>query len=165
MPTKAKSHRRSSDGKANEKSLFEELKQDHKEVKALLTSILRTDDASERDELFTKMKTALVAHSEAEEEMFYPRLEEEEDSRTDALEARVEHDIVSRLLSELEEMDDKTSDEWTAKCSVLKDLVEHHVEEEESQIFKDARKVLGKEQLTELAGEFESAKEAHMTEA
>ncbi len=59
-------------------------------------------------------------------------------------------------------MDDKASDEWTAKCTVLQDLVEHHVEEEESQLFKDARQVLGKERLTELADKFEAAKEAHM---
>ena len=161
MASKSKSHQSSSDSK----SLFDELKEDHKEVKDLLTSILKADDASERGELFSKMKTALTAHSEAEEEMFYPRLEKEEESRTDALEAEVEHGIVKNLLTELDEMGDKMSDEWTAKCSVLKDLVEHHVEEEESQIFKDARKVLDKDELTALAGEFESAKEAHLSEA
>ena len=154
----AKTHRSSSESK----SLFDELKQDHKEVKDLLKSILKADDGAEREELFSKMKTALTAHSEAEEEMFYPRLEKEEESRTDALEAEVEHSIVKNLLTDLEAMDDKMSDEWTAKCSVLSDLVEHHVEEEESQIFKDARKVLDKDELSELAGEFESAKAAHM---
>lgn len=161
MPTKAKSHRSTSDSKA----LFEELKQDHKEVKNLLKSILKAEEEPEREELFAKMKTALTAHSEAEEEMFYPRLKEDEGTRSDALAAEVEHGIVKNLLGELEEMDDKMSDEWTAKCKVMKDLVEHHVEEEESQIFKDARKVLDKDELTELAGEFESAKEAHMEEA
>ncbi|HTP83485.1 MAG TPA: hemerythrin domain-containing protein [Alphaproteobacteria bacterium] len=158
MAAKSKSHRRPA------KSLLDDLKQDHKEVKDLLKTILRSDDASEREETFAKMKVALTAHSEAEEEMFYPLLEEEEDSRTDALEAKVEHNIVKNLLEELEAMEDKTSDEWTAKCTVLQDLVEHHVEEEESQLFKDARKVLGKERLVELAGEFESAKESHMAQ-
>lgn len=156
MAAKSKPRRRSS------KSLLDDLKQDHKEVKDLLKSILRSGDASEREESFAKMKVALTAHSEAEEEMFYPLLEQEEDSRTDALEAKVEHDIVKALLEELDTMEDKTSDEWTAKCTVLRDMVEHHVEEEEGQLFKDARKVLGKERLIELAGDFESAKESHM---
>ncbi|MBV8536348.1 MAG: hemerythrin domain-containing protein [Alphaproteobacteria bacterium] len=158
MAAKSKSRRRPS------KSLLDDLKQDHKEVKDLLKAILRSEDASEREESFATMKTALTAHSEAEEEMFYPLLEKEEDSRTDALEAKVEHNIVKNLLEELEAMEDKTSDEWTAKCTVLKELVEHHVEEEESQLFKDARKVLGKERLVELADEFESAKESHMAQ-
>jgi len=162
MSAKTKSHRRSN-GSAS-KSLLDDLKRDHKEVKELLKSILRSEDAEERDEMFTKMRTALTAHSEAEEEMFYPRLEEDDDTRTDALEAKVEHAIVKNLLEELEAADDKMSDEWTAKCSVLKDLVEHHVEEEEDTLFKDARKIFGKAELTELAGEFESAKEAHMAE-
>ncbi len=157
MASKSKSRRSS-------KSLLDDLKQDHKEVKDLLKLILRSDDASEREESFAKMKAALTAHSEAEEEMFYPLLEEEEDSRTDALEAKVEHNIVKNLLEELEAMEDKTSDEWTAKCTVLRDMVEHHVEEEEDQLFKDARKVLGKDRLVELAGEFESAKESHMAQ-
>lgn len=156
MAAKSKSRRRSG------KSLLDDLKQDHKEVKDLLKSILRADDASEREESFEKMKAALTAHSEAEEEMFYPLLENEEDSRADALEAKVEHNIVKNLLEELEAMEDKSSDEWTAKCTVLRDMVEHHVEEEEGQLFKDARKVLGKDRLVELADEFESAKESHM---
>lgn len=161
MPTKAKSHRSSS----NSKTLFDDLKQDHKEVKDLLKQILKAEEMSEREELFAKMKTALTAHSEAEEEMFYPRLEKADETRSDALGAEVEHGLVKNLLGELEEADDKMSDEWTAKCKVLKTLVEHHVEEEESQIFKDARKVLDKDELSALAGEFESAKEAHMEEA
>ncbi len=82
MPAKSKSRRR---GASSSKTLLDDLKKDHKEVKDLLKSILRSDDASEREEMFAKMKGALSAHSAAEEEMFYPLLEDEEDSRTDAL--------------------------------------------------------------------------------
>lgn len=144
------------------KTLFDELKEDHKEVKHMLGSLMKSDGGQEREEIFSKMKAALLAHAKAEEEMFYPVLEEEKVTHTEALEAEAEHEVVENLLEELDGAAEKDSDEWLAKCKVLRDMVEHHVKEEEGQIFKDARKVLGKGRLTELAGEFEAAKEKFM---
>jgi hemerythrin superfamily protein len=140
-------------------TILEHLKKEHGEVTGLLQKVLRAKDAEQRAELFEKMKTALVAHSKAEEELFYPLLEEDSKSKPDALKCYVEHGIVEQMLAELEEMEDKAGEEWTARCSVLKELVQHHAEEEERQIFKDARSVLGAGRLKELLPEFEEAEE------
>lgn len=141
-------------------SLLDVLHQEHEEVKELLEAMLDSEDRKERKELFAKFKPAIIGHSHAEEEMFYPLLEEDESSRTDALESYVEHHIVERQIEELDKMAEKESDEWTAGCQVLKELVEHHIQEEEKKIFKEARRQLGKERLEELVEEFEAAKEA-----
>ena len=74
-----------------------------------------------------------------------------------ALEAFEEHRVVKRLLSELESMP-KTDERWGAKLKVLQENVEHHVEEEEGEMFKSARKVLSQEQIEELGARMEAAK-------
>ncbi len=146
-------------------NLLDQLKRDHREVKSLLSKMMKSEDPEERTELFDQFKPALVAHSKAEEEMFYPLLREsdEEEARTDSIESYVEHGIVEQLLQELDGLKDTESEEWTARCKVLNDLVSHHVKEEESTIFKDARKVLGNARLKELLPEFEATKEKHMS--
>ncbi len=138
---------------------FELLKSDHKKVTGILEKIDATTERAlkTREELFTQLKSELDVHAEIEETIFYPVLKEAEESRDITLEAFEEHRLVKQLLSELdtEAKDDET---WTAKFTVLKENIEHHVEEEEGELFKKARKVLSQEEIEELGARMEEAK-------
>lgn len=110
-----------------------------------------------REELFTQLKTELDIHAEIEEKILYPVLEKAEETHDISLEAYEEHRLVKQLLTELE-AEPKDAEEWTAKFTVLKENVEHHVEEEEGEMFKKARKVLSQEEIDELGARLEEAK-------
>jgi hemerythrin superfamily protein len=146
-------------GVAIEMNAFELLKADHDKVGKLLDQIDETTErgVKTREELFTKVKTELDIHAQIEETIFYPALEEADETRDITLEAYEEHRLVKQLLSELESMS-KDSEEWTAKFTVLKENVEHHVEEEEGELFPKAKKVLSKEDQETLGTRMEKAK-------
>jgi len=135
------------------------LKQDHKTVGGLLEKIDKTTERAlkTREELFTRLKTELDVHAKIEETIFYPALENEEETRDITLEAFEEHRLVKQLLSELERMA-KDDEQWTARFTVLKENVEHHVEEEEGEMFSKVRKVLSNEDLETLGARLEEAK-------
>ena len=138
---------------------FTLLKQDHKTVADLLEKIDKTTERGikTREDLFTRLKTELDVHAKIEETILYPALENEEETRDITLEAFEEHRLVKQLLSELESMS-KDAEEWTAKFTVLKENVEHHVEEEEGEMFEKARKVLSKEDQEALGTRLEQTK-------
>lgn len=139
---------------------FELLKTDHKTVAGLLEKIDQTTErgVKTREELFTRVKNELDVHARIEETIFYPALEEAEETRDITLEALEEHRIVKQLLAELESMS-KDDEQWTAKFTVLKENIEHHVEEEEGEMFKKARKVLSADEAEELGARLEQAKQ------
>jgi hemerythrin-like domain-containing protein len=138
---------------------FTLLKQDHETVADLLEKIDQTTERGikTREDLFTKLKTELDIHAKIEEEIFYPALEDQDETRDITLEAFEEHRLVKQLLGELESMS-KDAEEWTAKFTVLKENIEHHVEEEEGEMFENARKVLSKEDQESLGTRMEQAK-------
>jgi hemerythrin-like domain-containing protein len=142
------------------------LKEDHAEVKDLLEQMCDTTEraAKKRQQLFEQMKTALMAHSHAEDATFYQPLLKDGDDPDALLEAEVEHQVVERLLMDIEQTE-PTDEKWLAKVTVLKELIEHHVEEEESEIFKEARKTFDKKELDAMGERFEAAKEQEMGEA
>ena len=138
---------------------FNLLKTDHKTVAGIMDKIEDTTERAVkgREELFTQLKTELDIHAEIEEKILYPVLEKAEETHDISLEAYEEHRIVKQLLNELA-AEPKDAEEWTAKFKVLKENVEHHVEEEEGEMFKDARKVLSQEEIDELGARLEEAK-------
>ena len=87
------------------------------------------------------MKTELDIHAEIEETIFYPALEKHDETRDITLEGIEEHRIVKELLAELDAMA-KDDEVWTAKMTVLKENVEHHVEEEETQLLPELKENL-----------------------
>jgi iron-sulfur cluster repair protein YtfE (RIC family) len=138
---------------------FTLLKNDHKKVAGLLEKLDATTErgVKTREELFTTLKQELDIHTKIEETIFYPALEEYEDTRDITLEAIEEHRIVKQFLSELESLG-KDEEQWTAKFTVLKENIEHHVEEEEGEMFKKARKALTEKQIEDLGTRMEQAK-------
>lgn len=135
------------------------LKNEHDEAKSLLEQIIKSSSAERRAELFAEFKTALVKHSRAEEAVVYDRLKPEGgDAKDIALEGYVEHEVADKLIGDLSRSRKKDSDAWTARVKVLKEMLEHHIEEEEDEMFSEARKAFGKAEREEMSEAFESAK-------
>jgi hemerythrin-like domain-containing protein len=145
---------------------FALLKADHEKVAGILETIEDTTERAVkgRDELFARLKAELDLHAMIEEEIFYPALEDTEEAREITLEAYEEHRVVKQLLAELE-ADPKDTDEWTAKFTVLKENIEHHVEEEEGELFKKARQALSEEEIETLGEQLQDAKQQNRAAA
>jgi hypothetical protein len=139
---------------------FELLKQDHEKVAGIFEKLEPTTErgVKTREELFTQLKQELDVHAKIEETILYPVLKEEQETEDITLEAYEEHNVVKQLLAELDEMP-KDDESWGAKLKVLQENVEHHVEEEEGEMFKKAQKVLSAEQIEELGTRMEAAKQ------
>ena len=140
---------------------LEMLKKDHDTVKEILDQLEDTTERAtkKRTELFAKLKEELTDHETIEEEIFYPALLEFEKAREIVNEAYEEHQLVDYVLEDMSEL--SPSDEaWTAKLSVAKENILHHIKEEEGEMFKRARQALGKDQLEELAVQMEERKQA-----
>lgn len=141
--------------------IYSLLKQDHETASSLMEKLADTGEGAvkTREKNFEQLKNELQAHTAVEEEVLYPALQEHEETRAMALEAIEEHKLVDQLIEELEGMD-VSDEQWTAKFTVLKENVQHHVEEEEQEMFKTARKVLSKEAAEELGRRAQEAKTA-----
>jgi hemerythrin-like domain-containing protein len=139
------------------------LQSDHDTVRDLLSQLEETTErgAKKRTELVARIATEVRIHARIEEEIFYPAYKEAARAKEDLklfFEAAEEHALVDVVLPALEEGDPATA-EFGAKCKVLKDLIEHHAQEEEDEMFPRARKLLGKERLVELGEQMAARKE------
>lgn len=136
---------------------FELLKRDHQTVSKLFDRIESTS-GEVRLSRFRKLKEELDLHADIEEKIFYPALKDAQESRDITLEAYEEHKVIKDLLGELARA--KTpSDEWVAKFTVLRENVEHHVDEEEGELFKKAKSVLSSEEAEALGNKMAAEKE------
>lgn len=147
-------------------NVFTLLKADHKKVAGILEKLDSTTErgVKTREELFAQLKTELDVHTRIEEKIFYPAIKEAAETRDITLEAFEEHRLVKQLLGELQALG-KDDEQWTAKFSVLKEQIEHHVEEEEGEMFPKARKVLGEEEAEAIGTRMEAAKEKQLAAA
>ena len=136
---------------------FELLKADHEKVAQLFEQL---ESASGREKLtvFEEIRTELELHAHIEEKVFYPALEQPEETRDITMEAYEEHAVVKKLLSELGRSR-TANEEWEAKAKVLQENVEHHVEEEENELFSKAQQALGEEEIDRLGEELQAEKE------
>ena len=135
------------------------LKIDHDKVKGLLTELESTTERGikTRAELFSTIKGELTLHEIVEEEIFYPELKAHPKAKDIVLEGYEEHHVVDVLMSELEALD--VSDEtWGAKALVMKENIEHHIEEEEGEMFRKARQVFDAKELEDLGARMEARK-------
>ena len=136
---------------------FNLLKADHRKVEELFEQ-LESAKGQAKMRVFEQIKTELELHTQIEEKVFYPALEEPEETHDLTLEAYEEHNVVKKLLRELSRA--KTpNEEWEAKAKVLQENVEHHVEEEENELFVKAEAALSEEQIEALGEKMEAEKE------
>ena len=144
-----------------ETKIYDVLKEDHRLVADLLTKIVESGEGQKADrrEWFNRVYKELNAHSEAEEKVFYSALKEYDEARELIMEADQEHHVVAELMREINELKDE-GEIFIAKVTVLKENVEHHVKEEESEIFDTAKKILETSTEAQMAKEFKTEKNA-----
>jgi hemerythrin-like domain-containing protein len=157
MPTKSRN-------RSQDKDAIAVLKADHQKVRGLLGQLEETTErsANRRQALLDRIEQELKIHTKIEEEIFYPAFREaarKQDDKKLYYEAVEEHHVVDMVLPEIKDTE-PGSEEFGAKAKVLKDLVEHHAEEEESEMFPRARKILDREELLRLGDELTQAKTA-----
>lgn len=133
---------------------IELLTNDHQKVKKLLEDISNTTERAvkKRADLLKKIALELQVHTTLEEEIFYPAFKKA-GSREELQmfhEAREEHRAVESLvLPDLLKTDPGTV-EFAGRVKVMKELLEHHIEEEEQEMFKNAKQLMSAQELTEL---------------
>lgn len=142
-------------------TILERLKQDHDMVRQMSAQIMETEDADERKTLFREMMNEVEAHRQAEEQVVYRRMEKTDDDEAKefAFEGEQEHALVHQLMELLAKSRRKGDLKWHARFKALKDLLEHHIEEEESEAFPKIEELFDRAELEKMTEEFEKKKE------
>lgn len=138
---------------------------DHERVKAILEQLSDSTErgVKKRTDLLAKLEMEITLHTQLEEEILYPAFKAAGDKEQDVMyyEAKEEHRTVDSLvLPDLKQTDPGTP-EFSGRAKVVKELLEHHIEEEESEMFPQAQKLLGEEKLEALGAEMEAMKAAY----
>jgi hemerythrin-like domain-containing protein len=141
------------------------LEADHRTVKGVMDDIEKTTErgVKTREELFRKFRLLLTVHEVIEETIFYPALKEHPKARDIVLEGYEEHHVVDEVMAEIQEVpfDDET---WHAKAKVMIENVRHHIEEEESEMFPQARAAFDRQELEGLGERMEQRKKDALVE-
>jgi hemerythrin superfamily protein len=141
-------------------NIFDVLKKDHNKVKGLFRQIARKKQSPES--VFPQIRQELEMHFQGEEKLLYPYLRDKAETHDITMESIEEHSVTKKELSEIVNL--STTDEWFApKIKVLQELVNHHIEEEETQLFKKAKKVMNKQDAEEMVRRFDEEKQRMMT--
>lgn len=140
---------------------IELLTADHNEVRELFAQFRQAheaEDMARMKELQQEIFSELETHTRIEEDIFYPAVREvdEEELAETVDEGVQEHHVVKVLMREIESV--SGDDTFVAKMKVLMENVEHHAEEEETDMFPDLREKMSQERLDELGAELEAAK-------
>ncbi len=121
------------------KDAIELLKEDHRAVKELFREFEQAEGEGRKQKLAARICLELTVHTVIEEEIFYPACEGKIDE--DKLkEAYVEHDAAKLLIAEIEAGENQSDDFFDAKVQVLSEQIEHHIGEEEKELFPEVRK-------------------------
>jgi hemerythrin-like domain-containing protein len=142
------------------------LKKDHEKVRGLLGDLEKSAmrGGPKAANLVTQIGNELSVHSRIEEEIFYPAFRDAVRAKDDKqmyYEALEEHHVVKMVLPEVNG-GGMGGPEFAAKAKVLKELVEHHADEEESDMFKKARKVFSRAELQDLGDRLQTRKQELM---
>lgn len=140
------------------------LTEDHKKVRAALAELAKTSerDTDKREELLGEIALDLEVHTQIEEEIFYPAFRKASgDDENDKLyfEALEEHRAVGDLVLPDLQNTPTSSEKFGGRAKVLKELVDHHADEEEETMFKRARKLFSSDELEKLGKQLASRKE------
>ncbi|NWG47293.1 MAG: hemerythrin domain-containing protein [Alphaproteobacteria bacterium] len=143
-------------------TIYKMLHDDHEKVTSALSKILDSSDGAERtrEKLFEEIKADLEVHTRFEEEEFYPQFRKEKadsEAREEVRDALSEHEEAKTMLDELSAMD-KTSDEFIEKIRELKEALEHHISDEEDEMFPQAQEVIDEKKAEEMGAHYQSLK-------
>ena len=134
------------------KTIYDKLKMEHDMVKDMMKETMKTKDKAK----FMDIQENLIPHLDGEEKFLYPLLMEKEHSKQLAYEALEEHEVVRELLSKIER--EKEEIRWWAKFKVLMENLEHHIIEEERELFAHAKKDLVKGEEEQILADYDQFK-------
>jgi hemerythrin superfamily protein len=145
---------------AAETDILDTLKKEHDEVKALLAKLEDAESAALRRSLVKQIKAALLPHTKAEEKVVYDAVIalRDKEAQQDGHEGYLEHEWAAKTLQRLETIEPASSPAHKAAGKVLKELVEHHIKEEESAVWDDVRDNFSEEDRARMNVQFEAAK-------
>jgi hypothetical protein len=137
------------------------LEADHRRMEALLAQGEETGEraVTRRTELLDTIVAELNTHELIEERVLYPALQAHPEAKEIVLEGFQEHHVADLIVAELQQVA-KDDERWGAKFKVLKENIEHHIEEEEGEMFRKARQIFSREELQALAAEMAELKAA-----
>ncbi|MFB2897156.1 hemerythrin domain-containing protein [Aerosakkonemataceae cyanobacterium BLCC-F50] len=138
-------------------NVIELIKSDHRKVESLFSEMEKTKDSKKMQMLFDEIYTELTLHAKVEELTLYPSMRNYDETHDMVEEAEEEHTEAKVLLEELKSMSPSDPD-FKAKIEELKEAVQHHVEEEESEILPSVSDSMDEQEMKELAKEFQEAK-------
>ncbi len=141
--------------------ILDTLKREHEEVAALLEQLVESDNGPARKKLVKEIKAALVPHLRAEEKVLYKSVIglRDKNAKQDGEEGIIEHRLASNMLASLGKAQNPTSPQFSAAAKVLKELVQHHVEEEEREIWKDVKENFSTDDRMAMNQRFEAEKQ------
>ena len=148
------------DPNGTDSDILKTLKEEHNEVKALLADLQVATGAAQRKALVRSIRNALVPHTKAEQKVVYDAVLalRDKDAQTDGYEGYLEHELASSALQRLGSIRDAASPEHHATGKVLMELVEHHIREEESNVWDDVKDHFSAEQRVNMNAAFLAAK-------
>jgi len=146
-------------------AIFADLKSDHDRHRKLLKELAAAKDGAARQSLFDALRTEVSAHAAAEEESLYATMLADPELRDDARHSVSEHKEIDDLLGELGKIDIDDDDAWLAKFKEMRHRYEHHIDEEEEEMFPAAAKELSEAETKRLAKIFEARKPAELERA
>ena len=130
----------------------------HNEMRKLVKEIKK--DAGK----FIFLKKHLDIHHELEEDLLLSRLHIKKEIKDESLESQEEHVILNQALLGLSDFP-KDNERWMVKFKVFEEILDHHLKEEEDDLFPDAEKVLDKKDLTDLGARFVQLKNQRLSAA
>jgi hemerythrin superfamily protein len=139
--------------------ILDTLQTEHDEVGDLLKKLVDSNNAREQKQLVQKVKRALVPHSKAEEKVVYDAVLalRGKDAKIDGNEGYIEHGLADSTLKKLDKLTANTP-EFQAAAKVLKELIDHHVQEEERNIWAQVKENISDEQREKMNRDFLAAK-------
>ena len=142
-------------------NIFEEIKEDHKTQRSLINTLLRTEgESNDRKSVWEKLKVELMAHEKAEERTFYNPMIEHDKSQEHARHSIAEHHDIDEMIEKIDDTD-MSSSAWLTHFKSLRELVLHHLDEEEQEIFTVAGRVFSENQKEQFGSEYRD----HMNKA
>ena len=141
-------------------TIYELICKDHAHHRELLNKLAQsTGDSEDRREAWDAFYYDVKAHAAAEEETFYSRLMADPSGQDDARHSVSEHKEMDDIIEELQAMDFSSS-AWLTRFKTLKHDYEHHMDEEEKDIFEKAQKVFDEQQASSIGQKFSERKKA-----
>jgi hemerythrin superfamily protein len=138
------------------------LESDHRKVETLFTQLKSEKDLLQRRALAEQVITELTLHTEMEETHFYPAAAKATPGSGElTAEAEKEHAEVKQVIAELERMQPEDA-AYAGTMEKLEQLVQHHVEEEEGELFPKVAEALGSERLESIGAAMEELKKASL---